>query len=44
MDNTIADGPIPQAGDNVTDLFIAIITVIAIIAITRIIYLKKYSK
>ena len=44
IDNTIAEGPLPQTGDNTTEFFVAIITVIAIIAITRIIYLKKYSK
>ena len=44
IDNTIAEGPLPQNGDNTTEFFVAIITVIAIIAITRIIYLKKYSK
>lgn len=40
-DNTISNDPIPQTGENDSVLFIAIVSILAIIIIARIIYLKK---
>ena len=42
-DNTVANTPIPQTGADTTGLFIAIISIIAVIVIVRMIYIKKYS-
>ena len=42
-DNTVAKTPIPQTGTNSTGLFIAIVSIIAVIVIARMIYLRKYS-
>ena len=43
VDNTIANKVIPQTGENSTGLFVAIVSIIAVIVIARMIYLKKYS-
>lgn len=43
VDNTIANKVIPQTGENSTGLFVAIVSIIAVIVIARMIYLRKYS-
>ena len=43
VDNTVAKTPIPQAGSGSTGLFIAIGSIIAVVVIARIIYIRKYS-
>ena len=43
IDNTIADKVIPQTGENSIGLFVAIVSIIAIVVIARMIYLRKYS-
>lgn len=44
IDNTIADKDIPQTGENTIGLVISMISIISMIAIARIIYLRKLSK
>ena len=43
VDNTVANTVIPQTGENSTGLVTAIISIIAIVVIARIIYIRKYS-
>ena len=43
VDNTVANTILPQTGENSVELFVAIFSIIAIIVICRIIYLRKYS-
>lgn len=43
IDNTIANKVIPQTGENSIGLFVAIVSIIAIVVIARMIYLRKYS-
>lgn len=42
-DNTTAVTPIPQAGDGFTIWFAAIVSILVIVAVGRMIYLRKYS-
>ena len=44
VDNTIADKDIPQTGENTIELVISMISIISMIAIARIIYLRKLFK
>ena len=43
IDNTIANTIIPQTGDNSAFTYIAVISIIAVVMISRMIYLRKYS-
>lgn len=43
VDNTVANTVIPQTGENSTGLVTAIISIIAIVVIARMIYIRKYS-
>lgn len=43
VDNTISPEPIPQTGENSTIWFVTIVSVLAIIIISRIVYLKNKS-
>ena len=43
IDNTIANTVIPQTGENSSGLFVAIVSIIAVVIIARMIYLRKYS-
>ena len=44
VDNTISNKPIPQTGDNSSIWFIATVSIIAIVLISRWIYLRNMSK
>lgn len=44
IDNTIADKEIPQTGENTIGLVLSVISIISMIVIARIIYLRKLSK